>query len=111
MRCVGPSIARCAWHFVARSTIRRMRALAVVVLVLILNESPSAAPASDRLDHFRELARRYAEAPERGVNGSLVSELWRIVDAEVGDNLRSGEPFASTAFIQSRLEAFSDEWG
>jgi len=88
-----------------------MRALAAVVLVLTLSESTSAAPATDRLDRFRELARRYAEAPERGVNGPLLSELWSVVDAEVGDNLRSGEPFSSTAFIQSRLEAFSDEWG
>src|SRR5262245_5768822 len=90
---------------------RPMRALAAMILALILIESASAAPAFDRLDHFRELARRYAEAPERGVNGPLLSELWGIVDAEVGDNLRSGGPFASTAFIQSRLEAFSDEWG
>src|SRR5215468_1042447 len=90
---------------------RSMRALAAVVLLLILTESAFAASVSDRLDRFRELARRMAGAPERGMNGPLVSELWAIVDAEVGDNLRSGEPFASTAFIQSRLEAFSDEWG
>ena len=89
-----------------------MRALAALVLVLLLSESvPAASPDSDRLDHFRQLARRYAEAPERGVNGPLLSELWSVVDAEVGDNLRSGEPFSSTAFIQSRLDAFSDEWG
>jgi hypothetical protein len=89
-----------------------MRAFAALVLVFLLSESAfAAAPASDRLDHFRELARRYAEAPERGVNGPLLSELWSVVDAEVGDNLRSGEPFSSTAFIQSRLDAFSDEWG
>ena len=89
-----------------------MRVLAALALVFVLSESaPAAAPASDRLDHFRQLARQYAEAPEREVSGPLLSELWSVVDAEVGDNLRSGEPFASTAFIQSRLDAFSDEWG
>jgi len=45
------------------------------------------------------------------VDDPLLIELWKVVDAEVGDNLRSGEPFASAAFIQSRLDAFSDEWG
>lgn len=88
-----------------------MWAWTAVILVLALSDSAPAAAPSDRLDHFRDLARRYAEAPEYGVNGPLLSELWRVVDAEVGDNLRSGEPFSSTAFIQSRLDAFSDEWG
>jgi len=89
-----------------------MRVLAAMVLVLVLNESaPAVAPPSDRLDHFRELARRYAEAPERAANAPLLSELWSVVDAEIGDNLRSGEPYSSMAFIQSRLDAFSDEWG
>ena len=88
-----------------------MCAWAAVVLVLALSGRAPAAAPFDRLDHFRDLARRYAESPEPGANGPLLSELWRVVDAEVGDNLRSGEPFSSTGFIQSRLDAFSDEWG
>jgi hypothetical protein len=88
-----------------------MWAWAAMLLVLALSESAPAAAPSDRLDHFRDLARRYAEAPEPGVDGPLLSELWRVVDAEIGDNLRSGAPFSSTGFIQSRLDAFSDEWG
>ncbi len=83
----------------------------MVVLVLALAGTATAAGPSDRLDHFRDLARTYAETPEHGVDGPLLSELFRIVDAEIADNLRSGEPFSSTAFIQSRLDAFSDEWG
>jgi len=67
-----------------------MWAWAAVILVLALSDSAPAAAPSDRLDHFRDLARRYAEAPEYGVNGPLLSELWSVVDAEVGDNLRSG---------------------
>src|SRR5262245_34794893 len=88
-----------------------MRACAVAMLVLALAAVATAAAPSDRLEHFRDLARQYAEAPEPGVDGPLLAELWRIVDAEIADNLRSGEPFSSTAFIQSRLDAFSDEWG
>jgi hypothetical protein len=88
-----------------------MRAWAAAILVLALAGAATAAGPADRLDHFRDLARTYAETPEPGVDGPLLSELFQIVDAEIADNLRSGEPFSSTAFIQSRLDAFSDEWG
>src|SRR5215831_3824769 len=31
--------------------------------------------------------------------------------AELGENLTSGEPFASVAFLQERLDAFMATWG
>ncbi len=71
----------------------------------------TVAAAGDRLDHFKEVAQRYAEAPDQDAEGPLLSELFDVVDAEVSENLKSGEPFASAAFIQERLDAFSDEWG
>jgi len=41
----------------------------------------------------------------------LLSELFALVDDEVHDNLASGPPFSSAAFIQERLNAFGDAWG
>src|SRR5437867_8327503 len=73
----------------------------------------SARPAAhgDRLGLFTGLDRQYAEAPDPPVDDPLLAELFGVVDDEVIENLRSGGLFASVAFIQERLEAFSDEWG
>jgi hypothetical protein len=87
----------------------------VFVLAALLTMMPASAggatEASDRRGRFDELARRYAETTDPQASGDLLSELLAVVDAEVVDNLRSGAPFASAAFIQQRLEAFSEDWG
>lgn len=70
-----------------------------------------SAMAGDRLEQFRLLARQYAEATDPESDGPLLSGLFGIADAEIGESLRSGGPFASAAFIRERLEAFNDEWG
>ena len=73
-----------------------------------------AAEPRDRLERFRELAsRRLALVEETGgrLDADLQDELEALLDAEVLDSLRSGGPFASSAFIRDRLEAFADAWG
>lgn len=84
---------------------------ALTLLAVALAGSAVAAEPVDRLEHFKELAHRYAEGSGPDMEGPLLAELFGVVDEEVIENLRSGEPFASAPFIQERLEAFSDEWG
>jgi hypothetical protein len=81
------------------------------LLIVMPASTASATEAGDRRGRFNELARRYAEATDPQASEDLLSELFAVVDAEVVDNLRSGGPFASAAFIQQRLEAFSEDWG
>jgi hypothetical protein len=84
---------------------------APALLALTLTASGVTAGPEDRLDQFREIAARYAEGADPEADAALLSRLFEVVDAEVGENLRSGRPFSSAAFIQERLLAFSDAWG
>jgi hypothetical protein len=86
-------------------------AWAPALLVSALTASAVTAGPADRLDQFREIAGRYAEATSQEADGALFSGLLEVVDAEVSENLGSGRPFSSPAFIQERLTAFSDAWG
>ena len=86
-------------------------AWASALLALVVAGSAVPAAPGDRLERFKELARQYAEVPDPPVDDPLLSELFGVVDEEVIENLRAGGLFASVAFIQQRLEAFSDEWG
>jgi hypothetical protein len=83
----------------------------VLTLLWVQSLAPTVGAApSDRQERFKELARLYAEAPESGA-GALLSEMFQLVDIEITDNLQSGRLFASAAFLQERVDAFSDEWG
>jgi hypothetical protein len=81
------------------------------LFALCLSFPADAAESEDRRERFKELARRYAETTEPASATTLLSELFALADAEVLDNLSTGGPFASAAFIQERLEAFAEEWG
>jgi hypothetical protein len=70
-----------------------------------------ATDALDRRERFNDLALRYAATPDREASAEILSELLALVDDEVIDNLKTGEPFASAAFIQDRLSAFGEDWG
>lgn len=67
--------------------------------------------AEDRLERFRTLAREHPAAAGPAERARVVGALYELVDAEILDSLRSGEPFASVAFIQERLEALMEAWG
>lgn len=83
----------------------------MLALLLVPSLTPAVgAEPIDRQERFKELARLYAEAPESEAGG-LLSEMLQLVDAEITDNLQSGRPFSSAAFLQERADAFSDEWG
>jgi hypothetical protein len=90
-----------------------MRALGILLALAVV-----AAPGSwawgatdDRLARFRELGLRYAEVEAEDDASALAEALFEVVDAEILENLASGEPFASAPFIQERLEAFTGTWG
>ncbi|HSE93060.1 MAG TPA: hypothetical protein VLF19_07120 [Methylomirabilota bacterium] len=75
---------------------------------------PAAGGAADRLDRFRTLATsRLTLAdvgdPERA--GEAYREVLALLDDEIVESLVSGGPFASAAFLQDRLDGFSEAWG
>jgi hypothetical protein len=91
---------------------RLRRAFQVGAAVVLIGAAP-AAPA-DRLDRFRELAHRHFDAPApAGTEAArrAIGETYALVDDEIIDSLRSGEPFASAAFLQERLDGFAEVWG
>jgi hypothetical protein len=70
-----------------------------------------ATDALERRERFNDVALRYAATPDREASADILAELLALVDDEVVDNLKTGEPFASAAFIQDRLGAFGEDWG
>jgi hypothetical protein len=84
---------------------------AMLLVALALVGGFRTAESADRLDEFKILARRYADASDADTAAKLLAQLFSVVDHEVLDNLRSGGIFASPEFIQDRVKAFSDEWG
>ena len=70
------------------------------------------APATDRLERFRAVAReRLAVAADGADRERAIGELYELVDAEVLDSLRGEEPFSSLVFIRERLDAMMESWG
>jgi len=72
-----------------------------------------AAGVPDRLERFRELALSRQRVVQLDVDGAPDTdrEMLALVDEEIVENLATGGPFASTAFLQDRLDAFGDAWG
>jgi hypothetical protein len=83
-------------------------ALAAVLLAGVA--APGPAPAADRLEHFRAVARERL-AVDGADRDRAVGELYEVVDAEVLDSLRGDEPFSSLVFIRERLDAMMESWG
>src|SRR5262252_10576402 len=81
------------------------------LIVLALAGTVTAGAPIDRLEQFKQLAHQYVDALDPAAESRLLDALFALADAEVTDNLRSGGPFASIAFIRERLEAFGEEWG
>lgn len=70
--------------------------------------------AFDRLDAFRELAQSRLNpvriAGEEAA-GDAYREIYSLLDEEIVESLATGGLFASTAFLQDRLDGFADAWG
>jgi hypothetical protein len=92
-------------------------AIAAALWTLLLGiwaVSAAAAPGTDRLERFRELAiSRLAVVENTGsaLDPAVQGEIDALLDAEVLDSLRAGGPYASAEFIRERLDSFSDAWG
>lgn len=88
------------------------------VLVAVLSQvalAPAAWPARvpDRLERFREVvAARLAPAQLVGFAAEdAYREVYALLDEEIVESLATGGVFASPAFLQDRLDAFSEAWG
>jgi hypothetical protein len=83
-----------------------------VLAAALLAVAATPAVAADRLERFRAVARdRLAVAAPGPERERAVAELYEIVDAEVLDSLRAGEPFSSPVFLRERLDALTEAWG
>src|SRR5262249_60049903 len=69
--------------------------------------------ASDRLERFRELAssRLALGDLDAGNPDETYRDIYALLDDEVVESLASGGVFASSEFLQDRLDAFGDTWG
>ena len=82
------------------------------LIVVLLAGMGAPAPATDRLERFRAVAReRLAIAGDGAERARAIGELYEVVDAEVLDSLRGEEPFSSLVFIRERLDAMMESWG
>ena len=74
----------------------------------------AAGPVPDRLDRFRALASDQlsaAQVLDAAAAEEAYREAYALLDDEIVESLASGSLFSSTAFLQERLDAFSEAWG
>ena len=89
-------------------------AAALVVSLFAVAGTTAAGPVVDRLDRFRELVSERlgaAHVLEPAAASEAYREAYALLDDEIVESLSSGGVFASTAFLQERLNGFSDAWG
>ncbi|MBI3636170.1 MAG: hypothetical protein HY216_08150 [Candidatus Rokubacteria bacterium] len=86
---------------------------AVAAGFLLLGLSHGAASAADRLERFRELAQSRLGAQAVGVDAGVEAEreILVLLDEEIVESIGSGGVFASTEFLQERLDGFAEAWG
>src|SRR6185295_10165919 len=83
-----------------------------VLVAAWLAGAATPAPAADRLERFRAVAREHLAVAVDGADRErAIGELYEVVDAEVLDSLRGDEPFSSLVFIRERLDAMMETWG
>jgi hypothetical protein len=90
-----------------------MRRAWVALVALMLVSAAADGGASDRLSRVEELRgvlSATGETAPADLDAALAA-LFALADDEIIENLGAGEPFASTAFIQERLDAFMATWG
>jgi hypothetical protein len=86
--------------------------LAILGTAALVTDRPNAAGPVDRLDQFRMLARARSlgnGAPE--VSADAYREMYALLDEEIVESLGTGGLYASTGFLQDRLDAFGEAWG
>ena len=86
--------------------------LAMLGTAALTTDRPDAAGPADRLDQFRTLAR--ARSVGNGTpDGSpdAYREMYALLDEEIVESLGTGGLYASTGFLQDRLDAFGEAWG
>lgn len=87
---------------------------ACLLATLIVAAAGPASPAADRLERFRSLAASGLSVAQLLQADALTDahrEVYALLDEEIVDSLASGGVFASTAFLQDRLDAFGEAWG
>lgn len=96
---------------------RRFRLAALFTLASALlgfAAAPALASPADRLDRFRALAAARLGAAEIAgdpAGDETYREIYTLLDEEIVESLSSGSVFASVAFLQDRLDGFSEVWG
>ena len=83
------------------------------VLAALMSISAADGGATDRLSRVEALRGVLATTGETAPADldAALAALFSLADDEIIENLGAGEPFASTAFIQERLDAFMAAWG
>src|SRR5690349_5021510 len=115
------NFTRLLYHTLVRRFRRRMlRPLLAALLVTLVGTTTFAAArartggaASDRLERFRELASSRLALGDLGANNpsEIYRDIYALLDDEIVDSLASGGVFASSEFLQDRLDAFGEAWG
>ena len=99
---------------------RRTWLTAVAALLLIIAATTTLAAArsrtgggGDRLERFRELASSRLALGDLGADNpsEVYRDIYALLDDEIVESLASGGVFASSEFLQDRLDAFGDAWG
>lgn len=75
---------------------------------------PGDPAPGDRLERFRQLAASRLGALElsgHAPSEEALAEIYALLDDEIVESLASGSLFASEAFLQEQLDAFTDTWG
>jgi hypothetical protein len=89
-------------------------AAALAVSLFAAAGTTTAGSVVDRLDRFRELVSGRlgaAHVLDDPAARDTYREVYALLDEEIVESLNSGGVFASTAFLQDRLDGFSDAWG
>ena len=87
--------------------------LTLLGAAVLATERPDAAGPLDRLDQFRQLARAHSALGlgETDASPDAYRGMYALLDEEIVESLGTGGLYASTGFLQDRLDAFGEAWG
>jgi hypothetical protein len=86
--------------------------LAMLGTAALLTDRLDAAGPVDRLDQFRLLARaRFMANGSADSSPDAYRDMYALLDEEIVESLGTGGLYASTGFLQDRLDAFGEAWG